>query len=721
MLATDNIVDINNYQDYKAKVKRTLSDDKKQKILEEIVKNKGRWYSFFGNNLQRFRNDKQFYIGEQWDNVSYWNYFQSGKQPFTFNLLKPIVKQLAGEVASMAPSLTLGVVNVQNADPNLVRLMTDFTRAEMYHAKAAEAYNQCFINMCIGGWGVLKVGTEYINEYSFDQRVCVYGDADPLYVGFDPSAEHKTKCDSNFQFCDYFVDKEEFRAMYDREPPPAGSVLGTNQAYMINIDADLVIITEYYKKDYKSKTLVQLTNYENYKIEVLQEDVERAHESYIQMMREQGIDDALIPPLVISNKRKTKIPTITCYKCVKDDVLEWYEWPSKMMPYVFVDCSSTVRDGRQITESFIFNARDAQQNYNYILSEIYNGIPKARREQVWLTKQQAAGQEWLKYPDRLQSHAEYNFDINVPNGPIFRPPEELPQTLFNALQTAKQAIYDAMGVMPVGGSELPNNLAAVTVGRIITQGNLAFVRVINNLFDAMQQVGEIFLDLVPKIYDAERIVSTVDASGAAKTQMINTIENNQDKNAITDFLYTIHVEPVASFAIQQQELREDLLKLAELNPNFSALMGDLIASTYQTPIAPQLVERLKTALPPAVVAQENGQPPPPPAPPSPQEQLIAAQAQKAQADAQLSQAKAQAEQFNAIHKGASMENDVQERALKAQIEIEKLKAAQAKIVADQQTTMISANAEIQKAQLDKEAKITAALANLQKQTRDNNT
>jgi hypothetical protein len=719
MLASDNIVDLNNYKKNPTQYKSKLTAEKKQKILDEVKKSKDRWYNFFGTNLERFRDDKFFYLGQQWNQQSQNNYELLGKTAFIFNLIKPIVRQLQGEVASMQPSVNLTVVNQEKVDPSELQLMSDFLRAEMYHSKPWTHYVECFLNQCAGGWGVLQVYTDYVDEYSFDQKVCVAGDCDPLYVGFDPAAEEKTKIDSTFQFKDYFMDKDDFEATYNRPAPAPGQMIGSRWQFLPSLDNKLVIVTDYYKKEFKSKTLVQLTNYENYKVEVLEEDVERAHESYMQTMYESGMNDLNIPPLLIANKRKTKLSVITCYKCIKDDVLEQREWPSKMMPFVFVDGASAWQDGKQFTESFIYNARDAQQNYNFLLSEIYNGIPRSRREQVWLTRDQAAGQEqWLRYPDRQQGHCEYNFDINVPNGPIFRPPEELPQTLFTALQTAKQAVYDALGIMPVGGTELPNNLAAVTVGRIITQTNLSFVRLINNLFDGIQTVTEIFLDLVPKIYDSERIIATVDASGKMQASTINTVENNKDKNKLSDFLYKVQVNPVASFAIQQQELREDLYKLIQADPVNATLISDLIASTLQTPIAPQLTQRLATRVPPEIAAKEQGKPAPPPAPPSPQQQLMAAQAQKAQADAQLSQAKAQAEQFNAMHKNASLQNDMQNNAAQYQLELQKLQAQRDETIANTQASYISASAEVQKAQLDRDAKVTAALAQMHKASTD---
>lgn len=708
-----NIIDMSKYNsNNNAYTAKKISDDKAASVLAELKKSKMRWWNAFNINLQSFRTDKYFYMGSlQWDATAYQQYTQLGKIPYTFNLLKPIVRQLQGEMASMQPSITLSSKNHQNVNPQMLILMTDFLRAEMYHHKASEAYNECFFNQCVGGWGVLELETDYEDPYTFAQVIKVKSSVDPLMVGFDPTAELKTKCDGAFQFKDFYMTKDEFRATFNREPPAAGQMVGTPQEFMPVIDSDLVIVTDYYRKEYKSKTLVQLSNHDNYMIEVLEKDIEIAHQEYQQMMLQSGMELDQIQPLVITNKRKTKIETIHCYQCIWNDVLNHKIWPSKYLPFVFVDANSSTQDGKQYTESYIRSAKDAQMSYNYCLSEIYNGIPKSRRETVYLTRTQAKGhEEYLRYPDRQQSHCEYNFDPMVPGGPIFRAAVELPETLFNAAALAKQAVYDGLGIQPVNGSELPSNLGAATVGRIITQGNLTFAKLLNNLFDAMQQIGNTFLDLVPKIFDMERIINTVDATGAVKTATINTVENGAPKNILSDIIYHLEVKPMASFAIQQQELRQNLFQLAQLDIQNPPLVSDLIASTLETPIAPLLTKRLQSLVPANVIAEEHGMPAPPPTPPSPQAQLLQMQIQKLNSAKNLDDAKVQAVLEKNQLGSQQVAQKAQEAAVKAQIEQQKLMMQQNESSSNAQQSYIKSAAELQKAKLDRDAKIIPALA-----------
>jgi hypothetical protein len=715
MLPTINITsNTGNFNNYEPKSLK-LSTEKKNELLKEVEKSKRRWYDFFGDNLQRFRDDKQFYDDSQWDPFSYTNYLMLGKTPYTFNKLKPIVRQMYGEMANMQPAINLSPTNKEAVDPEEFILITDFVRSLAYSNQANQAYANCFLNQLIGGWGVLEVETNYVDDMSFDQEPKVKGEADPLMVGFDPNCKDAAKTDGDFQFKDYYMSKEEFEATFRRPPPAPGQMLGGQRQFLPYIDEDTVIVTDYYKKVYKARTVVQLTNHETYKIEVFQEDIETAEEEYTKFMTQSGFDLDLIPPLVISNKRKTKVPTIHCYKCVYDEVLEHKLWPSRFLPFVFVDALSMTQDGKQFTKSFINGGKNAQQAYNWVMSEIYNGIARSRREQVWMTREQAKGhEEFLRYPDRQQSHGEYNFDINVATGPIFRPPEELPQTLFAAAQAAETDIYKCLGVYPVNGTELPNNLAGITVNNIVTQGNLTFIQLLQKLFYGMAKVGEIILDLIPKLYDSERIVNVVDITGSARAVTINTIINGLPKNSINDTIYRLQVDPIASFAIQQKELRESLEKLATLTPANAPLVSDLIASTLNTPIAPLLVQRLKTNLPAAILAKEQGKPAPPPPPPTPQQQLQMAQMNKLNSDAVLSKAKAMATGMNVQHTQAQMQQKTNKDFMDYQINNAKIANAQRAEQAKTTATIINANAEVTKAKLDHDAKVTTAMVQMEK-------
>lgn len=711
--APENMPSMTPSMDYQRKTKKKVTGAKKEKILAECEKSLGLWFDFFGNNLNKFRNDKLFYQGEMWNSAEWSTYIELGKQPYTFNKIKPLIRQICGEQQNMQSNLSVLPVDMTKSSINNVEIMSDFMRSLAYDSHANQIYSECFLNQCIGGWGVLEVKLDYVNDMSFDQEIRISGSADPLMIAFDPNSQTPNKNDSDFQAKYEIISKEEFEAKYYSPAPVGSGMFGYGRAYVPVVDEKSVVIIDYYRRTFKKKTLVQLSNGINYKIEVLEEDIPLTLKTYKEQMRQQGIDIA--PKLKETNRRKTEISYITCYKCVHHEILEVYEWPSKHMPFVFVDAMSTWQDGRQWTESLIFVARDAQKAYNYAMSEAINGLARLRHEKVWMTGLQAKGQEdWLRNPDRQQSHGEYTPDPEAPQGPIFRPPEELPSAFFEMAQRMEEDIYKTLGIFPTNRGEVPEAISGVAMGKTIMQGNLTFKKLLGNLFDGMRVVGDVILDLIPKIYDSERIVNLVDESGKSSSVQINGVKNGQPDNNIAQGLYKLQVKPIAAFAAQQEAVRTQLIQLAGINPQVAPLVLDIIASTMETPVAPRLVERFQSLVPPNILAQEQGLPPPPPPPPDPMIALTAAKTQQAQSSAALNQAKAQTE-------GVKVQQNQQETMMNYQLEQQKLQASRDELIAMTNKAYVDSQAEIGKAQITYETEaLKSAMQHIANAGRDAN-
>lgn len=713
MLPTNTQVYLDPEQASNPNKKRTLSAKKRQEVLEECKKNIGRWFDYFSTNIQNFRQDKQFYYEQQWSNYE-WNYYsQIGKVPYTFNKLKPLVRQLCGEQVNMQPQLNLIPKDVDSANPQSTLILTKFLRALAYDSKASEAYADCFKNQCVGGWGVLQVDTDYEDPFKFDQKIIINSIPDPLTVGFDPNAQKADKTDGDFQFQYEIMDKDDFQATYpNADVPLSGQLLGTARDFLPQMDNKSVIVTNYYVKEYKSKTLIQLTNHEDFKIEVLSTQVDEITEQYAQFMALQGAPEEMVPPLVESNRRNTKLTYIHCYKCTATEIIEHSEWHSDNFPFVFVDAMSSFSDGKQMTESFIHGARDAQKTYNYCMSEAINGLAKLRREQVWMTRRQAEGHEdFLRYPDRQQSHAEYNFDNEVPSGPIFRPPEQLPADFFELARAAEEDIYKTLGIYPAQRGELPNQTSGVAIGRTIVQGNLAFIQLLQNLYNGMQSIGETILDLIPKLYDTQRIVSVLDEAGNAENITLNEAQGSQIKNSMSDLVYKLQVKPVASFAIQQEQIQAQLFKLSSINESVFPLIADLVASTIESPIAPLLNQRLKTLVPQNILRKEQGLPPLPPSP-DPQAQMAQAQLGLEQMKSQKLQADMQNDKMDMYLKQQKLLADQRQSQANSVLEAQKIQVSKDETVAATEKSYIDAKAEIDKANMQRSTEAMKVLKDI---------
>jgi hypothetical protein len=678
-----------------------ISAQKEQKVIDECRKNMGSWYAYFADNIQRFRDNKRFYNGQQWDPEVQYDYISQQKPALVFNFLSQFVTKLQGEQRN-ADFTPLPIPKDDTVNPKEVDFMSGLMMNIMDDSDARDQYGSSFRNQLVGGWGVLKARTDYESETTFDQKVIIESDEEPINYFFDPFAKSKFKTDGDFCGRYELMSKEEFKKQYPNAKYPDSALLPTQAPqYPVPTDRTAVIV-EYYRRERKNKTLVLLTNNINFKRECYIEDKEQTEQEYYAQMESMGMPLIAIPPLEEAGRRNTFETHIRCYKLTALEVLDVYDWPGKTkLPYIFVDGDSMSIDGIQYVRSFIENAKDMQRFTNYVWSEIAYSIKTSRRERILLTAKQMEGyQDMWRRPEQTKGALLYKTDPGAPP-PIRFEASEVPQTLFMAATNATNSITQALGMLdPVTGG-LPNAASGVAVQRTLNQQNLSVVNYVQNLYDAMTELGRIVLEIIPNVYDTERTVTVYDKDKKAKRAKINTFDEfAQPVNHIDQLSEVIHdfkIVAGASFASQKEMTLEFLMQLFQ-NPQVGPLIADLIPKELELSIAPELEERMEFILPPAVLAKKNGQPPPPPTPPQPTPEQIQMQMKQMDIQSQMQMN----EQKNAIEqrKLAMQEADMQLDANKAQLQ---------------------AYTELQTAHMDERAEIFKAIADLHKSVHEMNT
>ena len=232
------------------------------------------------------------------------------------------------------------------------------------------------------------------------------------------------------------------------------------------------------------------------------------------------------------------------------------------------------------------------------------------------------------------------------------------------------------------------------------------------------------MDVIPRIYDTERVVRVLGENGEHKMVPINKEivvkgPNGLDKVVKFDLTvgkYDVNVATGPSFQTRRQEAGEGMTQFMQAFPPAAPLIGDLLAELQDWPQADKVKERLQTLLPPQLQPPQmgpDGQPlPPPPPPPDPamMEMQAKQQAQQAQMqmDMEMAQNKAQLEAQQS-ERDAQMELQKQNQAAtiaaqKAQADAE-IRAYAAKEAADLAWWVAAQELEIEKWKLSVHADI----------------
>lgn len=627
----------------------------KTEFFAEVNKNITSWYSYFSHNYDQGVQDKRFSLLNQWTQQERNEMRLNGIPELQTNLLYSTTKAVIGQFSELEPNLQLrpkDFVLTDETDDELIKLqnkinfMTDLLRSIAYDSKSNTAYKEAFANIIYQGYGALRVTHDYVDCDSFNTKAGVESIPDPERAFFDANAKSPTKTDGNFCGLYTILDKNTFEEMYPDVPFPA-SYPSQYPAYFYWIKKDTISVVDYYVKEYYKKTLLLLDNGETIE--------EKDLEEYLLNAEENGL-----PIPLVEKKRKADDYKIMHYRMIRDTILDKSEFPSKVLPVIFVPGDSFIFEGREYMQSFVRHAIDSQRVVNYALVSLVHSLKNIRKEQYMISTSQLRGNEeqWT-YPDRVQGVLSYT-ETNAPP-PIKLPAGEASQSLYTLFQQASRDIQATMGVFDANLGAPTSEVSGVAIDKKQRYGNLSQVVYRDSIFTAMEEVGRCIMSMIPRVYDSKRPLNLQNQDGSVQQIMLN----KDDDTKIAKDKYDVIVEAGLSFDDQKTETLNLLLKLVSMSPQAMPLVADLFADLLDVENRAQLVERFRTLVPPEILAKEAGQQPTP-------QQPSPAQIQAQQQQMQMQMQMQQKQEENAIE-NRKLDIEEQQLALNA----EKLKVESA--------------------------------------------
>jgi hypothetical protein len=184
------------------------------------------------------------------------------------------------------------------------------------------------------------------------------------------------------------------------------------------------------------------------------------------------------------------------------------------------------------------------------------------------------------------------------------------------LQAAMNAADDMKAVMGLYDASLGAR-SNETSGRAILarqrEGDVATFHFIDNLSRAIRQTGRILIDLIPKVYNSDRMIRVLGQDGKAAMVRITDPDGAPDPAAdiynLTIGKYDLTVKAGPSYSTQREEAATMLTELVRANPQSASLLGDLIVENLDLPGGDKVIRRLQAVLPDVVRDAEQGQDP----------------------------------------------------------------------------------------------------------------
>jgi hypothetical protein len=579
---------------------------------------------FIGTAMDRFRraaeserlirenglDDLRFFAGEQWpDSVK--KQRNDDKRPcLTVNRLPQVVQQVTNEQRQSRPETKVNPVG-DGADVDTAEIMQGMIRHIDIASDAQIAHDNAFECCVRGGFGYWRYITEYADEMSFDQEVRCKRILNPFTVYFDPACEEPDYSDADWAFIVEDIHTEDYKKLYpDSELASLDSFgsLGDSAQDWASIDS--VRVAEYFRVIRETRTVCKL------------------------MDGSSAFKDELPKGAVIVAQRETETRRVEWAKINAVETLEEQHWPGKWIPIVPVLGTEIIVENDRHLIGVIRYAKDSQRMYNYHVSAQTETIGLAPKSPYVVAEGQIEGYEGEWGTANVKNHAVLTYKPITAGGQQVGAPQR------NAIEPPIAAISAAI-------AQSSNDIKATTglyddslgithsdrSGKAVLarqkEGDTANLHLSDNLLRSIRHAGRILVDLIPKIYDAPRVVRIIKPDSTVEQIAINQPTFRDGLARIYDVTkgkYDVTVAAGSSFESRRQEAVQSMLALVNAFPPFMQYCGDLLVKNMDWPEAQAVSERLEKMLPPQLKEPEEGT--------DPAQQLQQSQAQLATLGAQ---------------------------------------------------------------------------------------
>ena len=633
-----------------------------QEIIDAARERMDEAYSADLPNREKGLADLQFVVGKQWAEDVRAEREAEGKPCLTINGLPQYVRQVTAQIRNLNPGIQVlpadnpATEDIAEIYAGIIRAVENKHDATSIYEAAAESAAQC-------GIGHFRVRPDYCTHDSFEQELLIERIPNPFAVFWDPLAKDPTRKDARYCFIAEEIHKDDFAKQYPDKT--LTDITSDHRPAGVEqwVRGEHVTIAEYFWVEHEEYTLVNIDG--------------------------QAFDKRELPPGFpkvhpMTGKpwptRKTRRPYVMWAKISFDEVLEGpTEMPCSHIP-VFAVTGEEIHIGEEVYRSSVVrHAKDPQVLYNYARSTQAEVISIQPRAPYLVTAKQIAGLDdiWAQANNANRPYLVYNPDEKAP-APMRVPPPIASQALTQEIQLAAEDMKRTTGIYDAALGARSNETSGVAINaRKLEAANSTSVYA-DNMVKAVAQCGRVMAEMIPRVYDTERVIRILGADDQEKAVTINQVFRAPDgsdvvANDVTTGRYDVRVSVGPAYQTLKQEAAAGQLEFLRTLPQAAPVIADIVAGNQEWPEADRIAERLRKMLPPGM--EEDDQV-------SPEQQQMAQQqamqqAQQEQQQQQMMQQAAQLEFRKADAEARKAEANAQKaeaEAIEAEIKVRLMQA-----------------------------------------------
>jgi hypothetical protein len=575
-------------------------------ILEEAKRFREKCITVNAENRRLAVDDLTFLSGKHWDSRDAALREKEGRPVLTIDKLSTFVRQIKNDQRINKPSIKVHPVD-DESDPETAKVRQGMIRYIEYSSNASIAYDTAIGCASETGLGYFRIITDYESEDSFDVVPRFVRIRNPLTVHFDPDSIEGDGSDARKVLVEERLGVTEFCSKY-----PESEIAKTRKTTgnAARDDMDDILVAEYIRVEDDPDELILLSNGEKgWKSDLL----------------------ALPPDLTIVNTRKSARRTVRNYKiagkCVGDDgadfgeVIEEADVPCKWIPVFPVYGNEIDIEGKVIRSGVIRGAKDPSRMYDYWMTSATEEYALRTKTPFIGAEGQFEGYEAQWAQANRRSFAYLQYKPKTVGGQLAPPPArqpmaDVPVGAITMAMHASDDIKATTGMFDAALGARGTATSGIQEREQKRQGGVANFHYTDNLNRAVLQAGRCLLDMIPRLFDTERVARIMGEDETITSAPINKRleqpemdeKTGKIKTTINDMSvgqYDCTVSAGPSFSTLRQEASEAMVSFGQSWPKLMDIAGDKVVRAMDWPGAEEIAERIAKTIPPELLEDED--------------------------------------------------------------------------------------------------------------------
>lgn len=496
------------------------------------------------------------------------------------------------------------------------KVMQSLVNRIQYISKGSAQRRKVCEQQVDGGIGYMLIETAYLSNKTRDQEIYLKASRDPTGVYLDPWIREPDGSDANFGFVFERMPRKEFNRKHSKYKNKIGaSPLNTMFADWIS-DKEIMLL-KYFRKRQVPDTFVWYEMEDGDGVEKLASEIKEEsgpdiYKKLIEDIREKRI---------LGGTRKVSNDEVEWFLIAGDTIIDRGDWAGRYIPI----CRCV---GREVVINATLDRKghtrpliDPNRMMNYHAS-VDVQVGAFQTKTPWLAAARAIeGQEQWKtqnidnFPVLLWNDVDdeaMEGQQAIPKPERIEPPRGSPanqQGMMNAERQMMMISGQWQSETGQNTSQIPESGKAI--GERKEQGDIATYHFAEHINDMDRFIGVQLLDLIPKIYDTERVLQ-IEGDDGEKSYIqivpnqeaaLQEMEKEQDDEAAAKLAFNPSIgeyecisDPGPSYATQREEAWDAMSMILQNNKELASTCSDLLFKYGDFPGADEIMQRLQSEI-----------------------------------------------------------------------------------------------------------------------------